>query len=162
MNINDLIAAAASGAAVEVRERMGVYVIVNKITLRAYIGQTRNFSGRCRAHFSALRVGRHSNAALQADWAKYGEAAFLFCPLLEVGAEALLAEESRLIAECSFPYNTDELVPAPSDRGQGRKPIQEGADTVTVSLRMTTSQRDKLQRLGGAAWVRERIDKAKG
>jgi hypothetical protein len=49
----------------------------------------------------------------------------------------------------------------PSDRGQGRKPIKEGADTVTVSLRMTTDQRDKLQRLGGASWVRERIDKAK-
>jgi hypothetical protein len=46
-------------------------------------------------------------------------------------------------------------------RGQGRKPIKEGQDTVTVSLRMTTDQRDKLARLGGAEWVRQRIDKAK-
>ena len=46
-------------------------------------------------------------------------------------------------------------------RGQGRKPIKEGQDTVTVSLRLTTAQRAKLEALGGAAWVRERIDKAK-
>ena len=33
-------------------------------------------------------------------------------------------------------------------RGQGRKPVAEGQPTVTVSLRMTVAQRDKLQRLG--------------
>ena len=46
-------------------------------------------------------------------------------------------------------------------RGQGRKPIKEGQDTVTVSLRMTEAQRAKLALLGGAEWVRQRIDKAK-
>ena len=45
-------------------------------------------------------------------------------------------------------------------RGQGRKPIKQGEETVTVSLRMTAAQRDKLARLGGAEWVRLRIDKA--
>jgi hypothetical protein len=46
-------------------------------------------------------------------------------------------------------------------RGQGRKPVKQGEETVTVSLRMTASQRDKLTRLGGAEWVRQRIDKAR-
>ena len=46
-------------------------------------------------------------------------------------------------------------------RGQGRKPVKPGEETVTVSLRMTTAQRDKLARLGGAEWVRQRIDKAR-
>ena len=46
-------------------------------------------------------------------------------------------------------------------RGQGRKPIKNGQETVTVSLRMTESQRDKVALLGGAEWVRQRIDKAK-
>ena len=45
--------------------------------------------------------------------------------------------------------------------GRGRKPIKEGQETVTVSIRLTVAQRAKLDRLGGAAWVRERIDKAK-
>ena len=32
---------------------------------------------------------------------------------------------------------------------------------MTVSLRMTEAQRDKLALLGGAEWVRQRIEKAK-
>ena len=46
-------------------------------------------------------------------------------------------------------------------RGQGRKPVKAGEETVTVSLRMTPAQREKLERLGGAKWVRDRIDRAK-
>jgi len=46
-------------------------------------------------------------------------------------------------------------------RGQGRKPVKQGEETVTVSLRMTRAQREKLARLGGAEWVRDRVDKAK-
>ena len=46
-------------------------------------------------------------------------------------------------------------------RGQGRKPVTEGEQTITVSLRMTVTQREKLALLGGAVWVRQRIDKAK-
>ena len=46
-------------------------------------------------------------------------------------------------------------------RGQGRKPVKQGEETVTVSLRMTPEQRAKLSRLGGAEWVRTRIDKAR-
>ena len=43
-------------------------------------------------------------------------------------------------------------------RGQGRKPIKQGEETVTVSLRMTVSQRAKLRRLGGGGWAREKIE----
>ena len=46
-------------------------------------------------------------------------------------------------------------------RGQGRKPVKEGEVTVTMCLRMTQGQRDKLARLGGAEWVRQRVDKAR-
>jgi hypothetical protein len=45
-------------------------------------------------------------------------------------------------------------------RGQGRKPIQQGAETVPVTLRMTTAQRDKLRALGGGKWLRGEIEKA--
>lgn len=45
-----------------------------------------------------------------------------------------------------------------SGRGQGRKPISEGQETVTVSIRLTAGQRQKLDMLGGAAWVRKWID----
>ncbi len=45
-------------------------------------------------------------------------------------------------------------------RGQGRKPVKQGEETVTFSLRMTPEQRAKLARLGGAEWVRCKIDSA--
>lgn len=43
-------------------------------------------------------------------------------------------------------------------RGQGRKPVKSGETTISVTLRMTKTQREKLGRLGGAEWVRDRID----
>lgn len=45
--------------------------------------------------------------------------------------------------------------------GAGHPPVSKTEETVTVSLRMTVSQRAKLARLGGAEWVRARIDKAR-
>jgi len=46
-------------------------------------------------------------------------------------------------------------------RGQGRKPLDPGQATVTVSIRMTSGQRLKLAVLGGAAWVRQQINGAR-
>ncbi|MET3498168.1 hypothetical protein [Variovorax boronicumulans] len=48
-----------------------------------------------------------------------------------------------------------------TERKAGRPRLEEGADTVPVTLRMTAKQREKLAKLGGPVWVRERIDKAK-
>lgn len=46
-------------------------------------------------------------------------------------------------------------------RGQGRKPLDTEDPTVVVSIKMTGTQKEKLQRLGGAPWVRNKIDRAK-
>lgn len=46
-------------------------------------------------------------------------------------------------------------------RGQGRKPLKDGVPTVGLTIRMTADQRSKLERLGGAPWVRKKIDQAK-
>lgn len=47
-------------------------------------------------------------------------------------------------------------------RGQGRKPLDAtGAPSAVVRFRVTAAQAGKLERLGGAPWLRERIDKAK-
>ena len=46
-------------------------------------------------------------------------------------------------------------------RGQGRKPLKEGVATVGMTIKMTAEQREKLDRLGGAPWVRKKIDQAK-
>jgi hypothetical protein len=43
-------------------------------------------------------------------------------------------------------------------RGQGRKPLKEDGPMIVVALRVTHSQREKINRLGGAKWVRDLID----
>lgn len=44
---------------------------------------------------------------------------------------------------------------------RGRPSLAEGEATVPVTIRMTEPQKEKLQRLGGPSWIRDRIDKAK-
>lgn len=44
--------------------------------------------------------------------------------------------------------------------GSGRAPIKEGVPTLSYNMRLTGDQRAKLERLGGAAWVREQIERA--
>jgi hypothetical protein len=49
----------------------------------------------------------------------------------------------------------------PPTRRRGRPALDEGLETVPITVRLTLPQREKLQRLGGAQWVRDKIDKAK-
>ena len=46
-------------------------------------------------------------------------------------------------------------------RGQGRKPLPDGETMQPVTVKMRPDQREKLTKLGGAPWVRDKIDKAK-
>ena len=46
-------------------------------------------------------------------------------------------------------------------RGQGRKPKPEGEAMIPVTLKVLPSQKEKLARLGGAPWVRKKIDDEK-
>jgi hypothetical protein len=70
---------------------------------------------------------------------------------------------AKAMAAATIGDMADDTLPKrpPNDRGQGRKPIAEDEETVTVSIRVTVSQRAKLELLGGGKWVRERIDRAK-
>ncbi|QJW85200.1 hypothetical protein HK414_22525 [Ramlibacter terrae] len=45
--------------------------------------------------------------------------------------------------------------------GAGRKPLPEEEAIVPVTVNMRPAQREKLQRLGGAPWVRKKIDASK-
>lgn len=48
----------------------------------------------------------------------------------------------------------------PAKRGRPALPPEQ-RQTERIEIRMTPKQREKLERLGGAAWVRERIEKAR-
>jgi hypothetical protein len=46
-------------------------------------------------------------------------------------------------------------------RGQGRKPKLVSEAMKPVTVKMTDEQKEKLARLGGAPWVRKKIDQAR-
>lgn len=50
---------------------------------------------------------------------------------------------------------------SPPKRGRGRPPVGPGQDTQPVNIRLTAEQREKLAKLGGPPWVRDKIDRAK-
>jgi len=43
---------------------------------------------------------------------------------------------------------------------RGPKPLYADAPMVLIAMRVTHEQREKLRRLGGASWMRQRIDSA--
>ena len=45
--------------------------------------------------------------------------------------------------------------------GAGRKPLAEGEDSTIINARVTKTQAEKFKRIGGAAWLRPAIDKAR-
>ena len=47
------------------------------------------------------------------------------------------------------------------NRNQGRKPLSDSERTVTWCAKVTESQRDKVKRIGGGAWLRRKIDEEK-
>ena len=49
----------------------------------------------------------------------------------------------------------------PSDRGQGRKSVQGGGKSPVLQVVVSPELKAKAMRLGGAAWVRGMIDRAK-
>jgi DNA-binding Xre family transcriptional regulator len=63
---------------------MGVYAIYNAISGQTYIGSSKNAENRWTTHRHALKMGRHRNSVLQADWNRDGASAFHFTILEEV------------------------------------------------------------------------------
>lgn len=55
----------------------GVYEIRNSANGRTYIGVSQDVRTRLTTHISALEMGKHHKAALQADWRTYGPGVFV-------------------------------------------------------------------------------------
>lgn len=62
----------------------GIYMLVNKVNGKRYVGSSRDCVRRKSEHISKLRRGVHINKKLQAAWNKYGEHNFEFVIALSV------------------------------------------------------------------------------
>lgn len=59
-------------------KRSGIYIILNNITNKCYIGQAIDIARRMIRHRYLLSVNRHGNVHLQASYNKYGKDSFSF------------------------------------------------------------------------------------
>ena len=66
----------------------GIYVILNILNNKCYIGSSRNIRKRKSQHIKELKDNLHYNAHLQAAWNKYGADKFIFTVLEEVADRA--------------------------------------------------------------------------
>lgn len=87
----------------------GIYSIRNIQTGRIYVGQTINFEARKIGHLSALRLGKHRNKWLQADFDHFGESTFEFEMLEET--DNLDEREIYWINKQDNPYNKNSYRP---------------------------------------------------
>lgn len=76
----------------------GIYLIVNRVDGKLYIGSTIRFDKRWATHRSESRRGKHSNRHFQNAWNFHGEDAFLFLILEEV-QELFLVEREQFFMD---------------------------------------------------------------
>ena len=53
------------------------------------------------------------------------------------------------------------MIRAPADRGQGRKPLPPEEQSIVGSVRLTAAQWERFKALGGVAWLRAALKKAR-
>jgi len=103
----------------------GIYKIINVVNNKFYVGSAVDLKRRKTRHFSELRTGKHNNRHLQAAWLKYGEQAFVFVVVEELGQDAdLLAAENRWLQEHvgkDYCYNIGVDAVAPTLGWSGEK-----------------------------------------
>jgi len=83
----------------------GIYSIKNTVNGKQYIGSAVTMRYRWNDHKKGLSLGKHANCILQNAWAKYGEKAFVFTPLLVCAKDQLLFYEQRAIDILRPEYN---------------------------------------------------------
>lgn len=82
----------------------GVYIIINTINGKVYVGSSIDVEKRFGEHKSGLRNKSHKNIYLQNAWNKYGEDAFEF-KALEYIEESLLLEREQFWMDKYQSYN---------------------------------------------------------
>lgn len=133
--------------------RSGIYFILNKISLKLYIGSAVYFSRRKSEHFTRLAKNVHHNEHLQRSYNKHGPCAFEFMMIEFVEIVNLFEREEYYIArhrttEEEFGYNkcaygrgvsgkhhSEETKRKISESNKGKIVPQERKDRISKSLK---------------------------
>lgn len=75
----------------------GIYLIVNTINCKVYVGSSSKINRRFSNHKSALNRNAHKNEYLQSAWLKYGELNFKFVIIELCSIDELLLIEQKWI-----------------------------------------------------------------
>lgn len=83
----------------------GIYLIVNIVNGKKYVGSAVNLNKRWNGHAELLRKNQHHNPHLQSAYNKYGKDSFVFTVLEQCGKEFLISREQFFIDEINPEYN---------------------------------------------------------
>lgn len=97
---------------------VGIYCIEHRESGRLYIGSSNNIKTRWRKHKTLLCKGQHHSMYLQNAWAKHGESAFVFKPILICHVDELRFYEQLLLDGLSPEFNMAKSANSPVHRGQ--------------------------------------------
>jgi group I intron endonuclease len=129
--------------------KSGIYLIVNNINGKFYIGSTTNDKRRWYTHRRELTNNTHSNPHLQRAWNKYGSLAFSFELIYECPVDALLKIEEAVIQQyfgLEMCYNMNRSAQMP---GLGRVWTDESKTKLSTAQRGKRLSTDHIERLRG-------------
>lgn len=136
----------------------GVYVIVNKVNNKQYVGSAIDLAQRKTVHFTKLRHNKHASRHLQAAFKKHGEDAFSFSVLetLESPDRAtLLACEQKWMDMLRPAYN--KRLVADSNLGIPMPESLKVHNSVAMSAWRATPDgvrhKEKLREIAKASWA---------
>lgn len=88
-------------------KKMGIYVIINTVNAKVYIGSSRDVEPRKRRHLHDLKMDKHRNAHLQAAIKKYGIEKFAWKFVEPVEDEAKLEEREQAWIEATRAFKKE-------------------------------------------------------
>ena len=137
----------------------GTYAIRHAESGRRYVGQTLDLAARFRYHRSRLNCGRHHNIALQRDWQRDGADAFVFEIVNRFRTETEIDRRhcaERLLIAATDPALSYNFLSADVTRRDGA-----GMILKPRVLKLNAGHWQAFDELGGMAWLRKLIDRAK-
>ena len=97
--------------ATELKNKVGIYCILNIVNNKKYIGSSKSIWNRLQKHFSLLRNNKHENIILQNSFNKNSEEAYIVFCLRECEEKDLLHLEQYYIDLLKPQYNiTKEVI----------------------------------------------------